>query len=198
MPCHLLHWWALKLHTKCQIWGTLSSWEMGCWATKCDIHCYWIGSYPTLDVWGRLEELLAAFTNPSLFIAFIQVDSQVAHKMTDFGYPPCKRTGTGCCTERYPLLLKCCIPFLGCICKMRGGFDSIYKPFLFILCHFYWSLSSNCAQNTRFGVPSLHRKWNGILWRQESIAIEVVHDLFLDAQWWWKHFLTTFTSSFHV
>ena len=120
----------LKLQSKCQIWGTLSSWEMGCWATKCDIHCYWIGSYPTLDVWGRLEELLAAFTNPSLFIAFIQVDSQIAHKMTDFGYPPCKRTGTGCCTERYQLLLECCIPFLGCICKMRGGFDSIYTPFI--------------------------------------------------------------------
>ena len=34
------------------------------------------------------------------------------------------------CNERHSLLLKCCVPFLRCIRKMRWVSASIYKPFM--------------------------------------------------------------------
>ena len=47
-----------KLHTKCQIWGTLSSQEMRHSAIRRDIHCCWSVSKPSLVEQGWWEELL--------------------------------------------------------------------------------------------------------------------------------------------
>ena len=43
----------LKFHTKCQIWGTLSSQELGCCATIRGMHCYWHASKPLSDILGE-------------------------------------------------------------------------------------------------------------------------------------------------
>ena len=103
----------LKLHTKWQIWDTLSAWKMGQYTTRRCIHCCWSGSYHLLDTQVRRDELLIASTS----------------------------------------------------------------PLLFNLCHFHWGWLSNCTQNTRFGVPSLHGKWGDMLWGEVSIAAGVFHNL---------------------
>ena len=55
-------------------------------------------------------------------------DSQTAHKIPDLGQPPCRRNGPIYCRDRYSLLLKWYISFLGCTRKVQGAFESINKP----------------------------------------------------------------------
>ena len=45
-----LQWLTLKLHTKCQIWGTLSVLKRRCYTAMIDVHCYWTVSYSSFDV----------------------------------------------------------------------------------------------------------------------------------------------------
>ena len=82
------------------------------------------------------------------------------------------------CKERHPLLLKCFITFLSCRRKMMGASDSIMIPSLcFILCHICPDQLLNCLQNTSFGVPSQHGKWDAIPKWVTSIAAGVFHNL---------------------
>ena len=53
----------LKLHTKYQILGTLSDWEMRCCSIMRDAHCCWSISWPSSHVLVRWEELLKACTS---------------------------------------------------------------------------------------------------------------------------------------
>ena len=56
---------------------------------------------------------------------FIMADSQIAHKLPDFGYPLSMEIGMLYNKERYPLLMKCFKPFLMRIRQVGGALDSI-------------------------------------------------------------------------
>ena len=110
------------------------------------------------------EDLLTASASPSLSMCYaisVRIASQIACKMSGLWYPPLTMgNGILSCKERHPLLLKCFITFLRCIRKMGGAYDSIYK---FLIDHIVSFLSRptlklHTKYNTRFGVPSLHRK----------------------------------------
>ena len=61
----------LKLHTTCQIWGTLlSSRRMVCYATNTrrDIHCCWGVLNPALDIWGQWGKILEASMSSLLIV----------------------------------------------------------------------------------------------------------------------------------
>ena len=126
-------WNTPKLHTKCQIWHTLSWWEMGWCATRGGSYCCWSVSQASLDVWGRGDKLLTAYTSSYCWhhVISIEFNSLIAHKIVpDSWYPPCMGNMAIYCEKRYVLLMKCFIPFLTCISKIWGTFESIYAPLI--------------------------------------------------------------------
>ena len=63
----------LKLHANCQIWCALSAQEMGCCATRRDIHCCWSVSKPLLDVNVRRVKFVEA-SNSLLYVMLCHVN----------------------------------------------------------------------------------------------------------------------------
>ena len=63
---------------------------------------------------------------PASFIS-TKVSSQIAHKITGFGYPPIAGNRIPCYEERHPLLLKCFKTSLKRKWKMQISSDSIYE-----------------------------------------------------------------------
>ena len=59
---------------------------------------------------------------------FIKIDPKTTHKMLYFECHISMGNGMLCQKERYPLLLKCFIPFLRYTRKVGSLLDSIYKP----------------------------------------------------------------------
>ena len=61
---------------------------------------------------------------------FTKVGTQIWHKMPELGYPLSKWNGVIYHKERYPLLLKCFIPFLRCMKNMGGKSGRIYASLM--------------------------------------------------------------------
>ena len=57
-----------------------------------------------------------------------RVDSKIAYKMQDLGYPLSMGKGVSCCTKWHPLLLNCFMTFLGYIKMFRHPSDIIHEP----------------------------------------------------------------------
>ena len=81
------------------------------------------------------------------------VGSQIAHKMSDLGYPIIMGNGMLGYKVWYPLLLDWVISYFRCVRQIGGTFSSIHKS-LIVHC-FYPGWLSSCTQNDRFWVPSL-------------------------------------------
>ena len=143
----------LKLHIKWKIWGGIFEQEMGWYAMRRDIHCYWTGAYSPLDVEGRWKELLSASTKfvmgqrPAISV---MVDSQIAHKIPYFRHSVCKRNWMLCYGERYILMLKWPIASLRCTSNVGGASESIYKTFDVHIVLF--SLTSTLKLHTKYQI----------------------------------------------
>ena len=57
---------ALNFHVKYQLFSSLYKQETGYCDARRDTHCYLNASWPSMDVWRWLEELLVASTSPLL------------------------------------------------------------------------------------------------------------------------------------
>ena len=66
------------------------------------------------------------------------------------------------------------------------------------MCHFGWGWLSNCTQNTRLGVSSLHRMWDAALPGTRHIPAGVVPNIPLmykvDGRIFWKHLIDMYGS----
>ena len=112
----------VKLLTKYRILGTLSVWPIGCCTAVRDIHCIWSVLKPCLYIHMTGEVPLTASICHlwvSLCLFPPKVNSQIAHKMPDIGYPLSKANWMLCCKETHPLLMKCSKPFYRDVRQMR-------------------------------------------------------------------------------
>ena len=69
------------------------------------------------------------------------VDTQIAHKMLDLGYPLSMENGVLCCKERHLLLMKWSMSFLWCIREMGGAFESICQLSMGHTMWYIWRLT---------------------------------------------------------
>ena len=67
-----------------------------------------------------------------------KVDTQIAPKMLDLGYPLSMENGVLCCKERHLLLMKWSMSF---IWKMGGAFESICQPSMGHTMWYIWRLT---------------------------------------------------------
>ncbi len=90
--------------------------------------------------WRSFQKHLRA-THGSDSAISAKVDTQIAHKMLDLGYPLSMENGVLCCKERHPLLMKWSMSFLWCIREMGGAFESICKPSMGHTMWYIWRLT---------------------------------------------------------
>ena len=73
------------------------------------------------------------------------VNSQMAHKMSDVGYPLNMANGMMCSQETYPLLMSCLGAFFSSIMQMRRPCDNIWKILVGITVSYLTNVNSQIA-----------------------------------------------------
>ena len=124
-----LPWLSLKLHTKCHIWGTLWSQEMGCYDKERNpllLKCLMTFLRYTKEMgWTScsIYKLLIVYILPYLLWWTLKLHT----KISDCEYPIIVGKRMLRYKERYPLLLKWFVTFFRRIRMVWGDSGSIYK-----------------------------------------------------------------------
>ncbi len=107
----------------------------------------------------------------------IAVDSQIAHKLPNFGYPLSMENGMLHNKGRYPLLMKCFKPFLMCIRQAGGALVSICNTHVCLNVSFSTAVTLKLHTKHQIAVPSQYGKLLTALKGDTSIAYEVFQNL---------------------
>ena len=168
-PCDFPTLLTLKLHTKYQIFNTLSVQKMGYCATKRDIsiHCSWSDPKPSLDAlsWWYLRASLCIFlplmgltkTCPTIPMFTLKMHTKCQILST----PSVQKIGwcsTMLYNERHTLLMKWFRTFLRCMRQIEGASLCILLPLMVLTQLYSTKADSQIAQNTRCWVRPLSTK----------------------------------------
>ena len=117
-------------------------------------------------------------------------DSQIAHKTSDLGYPPCTGNMTLWCMERHPLLMKCFKTFFRCIRKVGRASNTILQPLMGHIMPFQLRLTLKLHINTRFGLPLEQETYDDVLQWETFYCCWSVSYSSLDVWVRWEELLT--------
>ena len=130
--------------------------------------------YMYINDWMRFWQHLRA-PHGSHQVISSEMGSQIAYKIPDFGYPLSTENDMFSCKERHLLLIGWFMTFLRCMRMIGGVSNSIYKTLMAHTMLFPQCWVSNYTQNTRFWVPSQHRKWGPVLQCETTITAGTLH-----------------------
>lgn len=159
----------LKLQSKCQIWGTLSSQGVGCFAARRYTYPLLLKCFvPFLICIKNMEETPVSICNSlidyiALFLSMLTL--KLHTKCQIWGIFPSQRMGW--CPVRRGI--HCCWSVSYPSIDKEGSYEELLitytSPILITLYHFYRVWLSKCTQSIRLGLFSMGGKWDDIMQR---------------------------------